>query len=130
MKSLKILATNESPSVNFNPDEGRFLITGNSMPENAVDFYQEIKEWLNHYIESPKPENEFIFQMNLLNTSSTKLFADIFKLINKLAEKVKAKITWYYNHGDEDIQEIGTDFKGLSQVQFDLVPLDNNDPIT
>ena len=63
--------------------------------------------------------------MDLLNTSSTKLFIDIFKIINKIVESGKSSvnITWYYNYGDDDIQEVGVDFKEYCKASFELIPV-------
>jgi len=123
MEKLAILACPESPAVLFDHEIGKFEIVGNSMPENASGFYKPVIDWLLEYAESPLNENEFIFNMNLLNTSSTKMFMDIFKVINMIDDKVDVKITWYYNYGDDDMQEIGVDFKSYVNAPFELVPI-------
>lgn len=123
MKPLQILATNDSPAVNYNPQKNKFLIVGNSMPENAIGFYKQVLDWLKEYAKAPNPKNEFVFQMNLLNTSSTKIFMDIFKIINQISEKAEVKVLWYYAYGDDDIQEVGVDFKEFINVNFELVPV-------
>ena len=121
MEPLKILSTPDSPAINFDPDNNKFDVIGNSMPENAIGFYEPIIEWLKRYLDDPKPSTEFIFKMDLLNTSSTKIFADIFKMINNISEKSDVKILWYYNYGDDDIQEVGVDFKEFAKASFELV---------
>ena len=108
MKPLQILATNDSPAINFNPKREKFMIVGNSMPENAVGFYKQVIDWLKLYAESPNEATEFIFQMNLLNTSSSKLFSDIFKMINIISEKSEVKVLWYYNYGDDVATDAST----------------------
>jgi hypothetical protein len=123
MKPLQILATNDSPAINFNPNKDKFMVVGNSMPENSIAFYRQVIDWLKEYVKDPNPKSEFVFQMNLLNTSSSKIFMDIFKLINQVADKSEVKVLWYYSYGDEDIQEIGVDFKEFTHVNFELVPV-------
>jgi hypothetical protein len=123
MKPLQILATNDSPAINFNPNKDKFMVVGNSMPENSIAFYRQVIDWLKEYVKDPNPKNEFSFQMNLLNTSSTKIFMDIFKLIKQIADKSEVKVLWYYSYGDEDIQEVGVDFKEFIHVNFELVPV-------
>ncbi len=121
MEALRILGTSESPAINFDSKNNKFEVIGNSMPENAVAFYKPVIEWLHKYLKSPNPSSEFIFKMNLLNTSSTKIFTDIFKMINEISEISDVKIIWYYNYGDEDIQEVGVDFKYFAKASFELV---------
>ena len=123
MEIIKTKQTADSPAVTLDHKNGHFEIRGNSMPENARAFYQPVLEWLDVYSSKPNPETDFIFQMNLLNTSSTKIFTDIFKKITKISEKSNVKITWYYVYGDEDIQEVGVDFKNFAHVPFELVPI-------
>lgn len=127
MEVLRILATGDSPTIYLNSEKNKFEFVGNSMPENSVRFYEPVIDWLKEYLKSPNPETEFTFRMNLINTSSTKIFTDIFKIINVIAEKSKVKILWYYIYGDEDMQEMGVDFKDFSKASFELVPISNFD---
>ena len=127
MESLKIRANDACPAIYLDSLHEVFEIRGNSMPENASSFYKPVIKWLDEYIESPNPVTEIIFQMNLLNTSSAKLFIDIFNRINKIADSGKSdvNIIWYYNYGDEDIREVGADFKTFVKAPFELIPVKN-----
>ncbi len=123
MKPLKILATDSSPAINFDPKKGKFQIAGNSLPENSRGFYQPVIEWLDQYAESPNPETEIEFKMILLNTSSTKLFIDIFRKINKIVEysDSEVNVVWNYVYGDDDIHDVGVDFRDFCKADFELV---------
>lgn len=125
MVALKILASDSNPSINFDPKKERFEIRGNSMPENTSAFYEPLISWLDKYAEKPNPKTEFTFRMNILNTSSTKLFIDIFKMINKIVDSgySEVNVVWFYNYGDDDIQEVGLDFKEFSKAPFELVAI-------
>ena len=74
MEPLKILASDTSPAINFDPKKGKFQIAGNSLPENSRGFYEPVVEWLDKYADSPNPETEIEFKMILLNTSSNLFF--------------------------------------------------------
>ncbi len=128
MEPLKILANDSNPAIYLDAEQGRFEIRGNSMPEDARGFYEPIVKWFDEYADNPNPETEIIFQMNLLNTSSTKLFIDIFKKINKIVESESSEVNviWYYAYGDDDIQEVGVEFKDFCKGSFELVA-DNSD---
>lgn len=123
MEPLKILANDSSPGVYFDAKQNRFEISGNSMPENASAFYKPVLNWLDKYADNPNEETEFIFKMNLLNTSSTKIFIDIFKKINQIVDLGNAdvNVTWYYSYGDDDVHEVGMEFKEFSKASFELV---------
>lgn len=127
MEALKILANDSCPAVNFDTKHEKFEIRGNSMPENARSFYEPVIGWLDKYAESPNPVTEIIFQMDILNTSSTKFFIDIFKKINKIIDSGNSdvNIVWYYNYGDDDIQEVGVEFKEFVKAPFELVAVND-----
>ncbi len=127
MEPLKILSTNSSPAINFDPELGKFQIHGNSLPENSAGFYKPVIEWLEKYADSPNQETEIEFKMILLNTSSTKMFVDVFRKINKLVElnNTKVNIIWYYIYEDEDIHDVGLEFKAFCKAPFEMVATNN-----
>ncbi|MDA3954207.1 MAG: DUF1987 domain-containing protein [Bacteroidales bacterium] len=126
MKSLYIKQTEDTPLIDFNSIEGRCNIIGNSIPENIHLFYDPILEWLDNYIENPQPCTEFNFQMKMISSASSKLFFDILNKIDSLNENKKggAKVNWYYNIYDDEIREIGLDYKDSMNVPFYIVLVD------
>ena len=122
MEALKIKSTQDTPEIIFDPKNDQFQIIGNSIPENAVSYYEPIILWLRMYSENPNRSTELVFKMNILNTSSTKMFMLIFKEINHIAEKSDVHISWYYDFADDDLQELGVDFKTFTAASFELIP--------
>ncbi|MDF2876447.1 MAG: hypothetical protein K0R22_3130, partial [Sporomusa sp.] len=49
MERLYRAGTKSSPEVDFNPDTGVLKVSGQSYPENAPGFYQDIFVWLKDY---------------------------------------------------------------------------------
>jgi len=129
MEPLKIPATDVSPEIKFDPKNGKFIIAGNSLPENARGFYEPVIVWLDKYAESPGAKTEFEFNMNLLNTSSTKLFIDIFRKINKIIEYngVEVNVIWNYVFGDDDIHDVGLEFKEFCKASVELVAVNDEE---
>lgn len=127
MEPLKILATDSSPAINFDPKKGKFQIIGNSLPENSRGFYEPVLNWLDKYAESPIPETEIEFKMILLNTSSTKMFIDLFRKINKIVEygESKVNVIWNYVYGDDDIHDVGIEFRDYCKAPFELVAVND-----
>ncbi len=123
MDSLYIKQTEDTPLIDFSFSEGRCDIIGNSIPENIYKFYDPILKWLDTYIENPQPCTVFNFQMKMISSSSSKLFFDIFNKIDYLNESGKAsvRINWYYSMYDDEIREIGVDYKDLMNVPFYVV---------
>ena len=53
MESLLIEGTPKTPTVKFDSTAGVFEIKGRSIPENSVEFYKPLVDWLDNYKESP-----------------------------------------------------------------------------
>jgi hypothetical protein len=53
MDTLLIEGSSKTPLIDFNGIEGKLLLEGRSIPENSLDFYRPIMEWLDNYIAQP-----------------------------------------------------------------------------
>ncbi len=122
-KKILIKATEVSPSINFNAETGFLQIHGRSLPENAVTFYKPALEWIDKYSESPNNKTVFEFRMVLLNTSSSKVFIDIFRKINHLVDLKNSEVSvvWYYEEEDEDMEDIGIQYEEICKAEFKMI---------
>ena len=123
MNTFYIKQTEDTPLINLNPETGRFEIKGNSIPENIYLFYDPVLIWLDKYIENPNKKTEFIFQMKMISSSSSKVFFDIINKIDALNENTNSevKVTWIYSIYDDEIREIGIDYRDSMNVPFEIV---------
>lgn len=128
MNILHVNQTEDTPLVHFDPDTGKFEIKGNSVPENIHMFYDPIFEWLDQYLENPGNKAEFIFQMKMISSASTKMFFELMNKIDTLYEDSDCEvlITWFYSMYDDEIREIGIDFKDSLLVPFEVVLIDSD----
>jgi hypothetical protein len=127
MKPLILEATEDTPEVYFNPAEGIFRLAKSSLPENAIMFYKPIIEWLKEYGNNPNPKTVFDFDIEYLNTASSKQIFEVIMLINELSQKSDVSVVWRYDVIDEDMLGLGTRFSHLVKVKFDFVPYENDD---
>ncbi len=56
MENLKCEATNSTPSIVFDAQNGILEIKGRSYPENAAKFYAPILNWVSSYLQSPSTQ--------------------------------------------------------------------------
>ena len=49
MESLQLEGNPKTPTVNFDPETGLFELKGRSIPENSIDFYKPLIDWLDRY---------------------------------------------------------------------------------
>ena len=114
-----------TPSINFDAQGGRLEMKGRSIPENSLEFYQPVFEWLDQYVETPQEKTIVHVQFDYFNTSSSKCILDILKRIDKLDEKgLDVLVKWYYDESDEDMMEAGEDYEDLLDTPFEFVALE------
>jgi len=122
-KELIITATSKTPSINFDAKSGLLQIHGYSLPENSFEFYEPVINWIDEYMLAPNEKTKFDFRLVVLNTSSSKMFMDIFRNINKLVElKIsEVSVVWYYEIDDEDIHEMAIQYKEICKAKFEII---------
>jgi len=122
MEPLDIKATNDTPRVLFDPDNNLFEISGRSLPEDVVTFYQPVLDWLDEYIRTPLKKTDFVFKYIYFNTATSKLVQDILIRLEHLQEKgSEVKVSWYYEQDDEDMLDLGIEFKENVNIAFEIV---------
>lgn len=125
MKLLILEGTNITPDISFDAETGKLSLKGRSIPENALEFYQPIFEWLDNYLEAPKSKTVVHVQFDYFNTSSSKCILDVLKRIDKVDEAGHdVLVKWYYDENDEDMMEAGEDYSALLNSPFELLVIE------
>lgn len=123
MDILDIKATNDTPRVLFDSENDIFEISGRSLPEDVVTFYQPVIDWLDEYKNLPNEKTEFVFKYIYFNTATSKLVQDIlFKLEQIYESGNEVVVIWYYEQDDEDMMDLGEEFREYVEVPFELIP--------
>ena len=92
MSNLKIAATDRSPEVDFNFDNHRLRLKGESYPEDVATFYGPVFEALNNYLLRLR-DGACSFQFELIN--------------------------WCYDEEDDTMRELGEEFgEDLEHAKF------------
>jgi hypothetical protein len=125
MENLVIEGSAKTPVVNFNASTGILEISGRSIPENSVEFYKPMVDWIEAYGAAPQAKTELLFKLEYFNTSSSKCILDLFRKLEKLFQAGNnTVIKWYYDEDDEDMQESGEDFKAIMSVPIEMIIMD------
>ncbi len=125
MNPLHITGTEDTPEVFFDPESSALFIKGSSFPENTFNFYEPVFSWLNELLENSESLDLNIhLDLNYYNSSSSKVFMNLFHLLDGHFKSGKTlTVNWYYDPDDEDSLEEGEDFSvGLEALPFNLVP--------
>ncbi len=121
MKEIKIEGTAKTPSVHFQED-GQLHLKGRSIPENSIEFYKPLVDWLDEYGQGPVSKTDVHVQLVYFNTSSSKCILDLFKKLESIAKSGHdVTIKWYYEEDDEDMLEAGEDYQSIISVPFEMI---------
>ncbi len=124
MEPISFEGTPKTPTVSFNADNGIIEIKGRSIPENSIEFYKPLVDWLEEYKENAQPMTKVIIQLEYFNTSSSKCILDVFKKLEAVHKaKNPVEIHWYYEEDDEDMLEAGEDYESIIRVPFKMVEI-------
>lgn len=119
---LYIKGTTKTPEVDFS--SGVIQLSGRSIPEDAVSFFQPLVRWVNDYVGQPEKFTKVNFKIEYINSGSNRFIFAIFKLLDDCYQKGNdITITWYYEEDDDTIKGLGKDFQSLLKVPIKLVEI-------
>lgn len=124
MNNLLIEKTNSTPNINFNYDMRKLIISGESFPENAAKFYEPVVNWIKEYLGcTGEEETEVEFEIIYFNSSTSKIFMNIFSLLDEEVQEGKNIIVnWIASEDNEAAIECGEEFKeDLEDIEFNII---------
>ncbi len=125
MENLILEGSAKTPKVTFDAVGGTLELKGRSIPENSIEFYKPINNWIEEYGSSPKGITTVDIKLEYFNTSSSKCILDLFKQLEKLNNgDTEVKINWYFEEDDEDMEEAGEDYQAIIDLPFNMVEIE------
>ncbi len=123
MNNFKLAATQYTPEILLETC-GVIDIKGKSYPENTFEFYLPIMNWLKEYfIEKNSPKHLTVnIEITYFNSSSSKLFFDLFDILDEHKEDFDITINWIYDKENDSAKEAGEDFiEDFTNMKINLV---------
>jgi hypothetical protein len=117
MDTLHIKGEEDTPEIVLDKKNGIFEISGRSLPEDVVEFYRPVLEWINHYKEAPNKKTEVMIKVEYLNTASSKLIQDVLMSFEKIQG---SKVIWYYREDDDDMDAMGHEYAEIIELPFEF----------
>jgi hypothetical protein len=126
MDTLLIEGSAKTPTIKFDSNSGLVEIKGRSIPENSIEFYKPLIDWLEKYAIKPQANTTVNIQLEYFNTSSSKCILDVFKKLENINKSGNSTviINWHYEEDDEDMSEAGEDYKAIINVPFKMVMIE------
>ncbi len=116
-EKLQIESNSNRPEISFNASTGELHITGRSIVENAIRFYDPIINWLDDYCQKPANKTKLHLKMEYFNTSTSKYILSMVGKLDEIYQEGKdVEIFWY--SADEDMEELGEDYSAMIDIPF------------
>ncbi|MDQ3100374.1 MAG: DUF1987 domain-containing protein [Bacteroidota bacterium] len=125
MTALQLDGSSKTPTVNFDPETGLLELKGRSIPENSIEFYKPLIDWIDKYGRSARTKTSLHVKLEYFNTSSSKCILDLFKKLEAIrAAGNEVSVLWHYEADDEDMLEAGEDYAGIINVPFKMIQIE------
>lgn len=124
MDNLQLISSAKTPEVLFDAENGKLLLKGRSIPENSIEFYKPLYDWVDAYAGQPKAETTIEVMLEYFNTSSSKCLLDLFKKLERLnGGGSNVSVHWYFEEDDEDMAEAGEDYQAIIKLPFKMIEI-------
>ncbi len=125
MEPIKIKGSRKTPDIIFDSSKGIVEIEGRSIPENSIEFYKPLVDWLDEYANKPAQKTNVNIKLEYFNTSSSKCILDVFKKLETIYKNNNnVIINWYYEEDDEDMLEAGEDYQSILKIPFKMIEME------
>lgn len=125
MEAIKREGTPKTPYVRFDGENGVIEIKGRSIPENSIEFYKPLIDWLENLASTEVNKIAVNIQLEYFNTSSSKCLLDIFKKLELIHKKSSSvEVNWFYEEDDEDMFEAGEDYQSIIGLPFKMIEIE------
>jgi len=125
MENILRESSSKTPAINFDAKSGVLFLKGRSIPENSIEFYKPLNDWLDLYGEKPLDETTIDMKLEYFNTSSSKCILDLLKRLEKINQAgSKVSVNWYFESEDEDMEEAGEDYQAIIKLPFKMIEVE------
>lgn len=125
MEPLIIAKAEDTPQIEFDIDKGLFVISGRSLPENAIEFYKPVFAWVEEALQNSSGKDIVVeIKLEYFNTASSKQIAKLFLLLENFIESNNIAIKWFYEKEDNDMLISGSQYAKFLNLKFDFIEME------
>lgn len=128
MNLLRIESTKFTPGIVLDPENHVHEFYGFSLPENALEFYMPVIDWLNDYkgqllnANQRPAEVNVIFKLTYYNSSSLRKLIEIFGIFSEMFRHgINVNILWQYDSEDPAMAESGKEIGEIAKIPVNVV---------
>ena len=123
--NLLIKEGKNTPKVVGNTNLSELIFKGNSYPENVLQFYTPIFNWIEE-LKNEKDEITVDCQFYYIASSSVIAFLKLLQKVESTFEKENIKFIWKYEEGDDDIKKIGQDYSTILNTPIEIIEVEES----
>jgi hypothetical protein len=123
--NLFIKEGKNTPKVVGNVNLNELIFKGNSYPENVLQFYTPIFNWIEE-LKNEKNEIKVDCQFYYIASSSVIAFLKLLQKVESTFEKENIKFIWKYEEGDDDIKKIGQDYSTILNTPIEIIEVEES----
>lgn len=121
MNNLELEPTKTTPEITLDAASGVLKFTGRSIPEDPGTFFGKVVDWIDGYFEGGGTGAAAEFELEYVNSGSSKYFMEIIRLLDGYHRKgKKCSIVWLHEEDDESIQELGELYQDSVGLPFEI----------
>jgi hypothetical protein len=108
------------------PEEGRLIVKGRSLPEDAYMLFSPLIDWAKSQREIQAERSLVVdIEMDYFNSSSGRYLLEFLDtLAHNVHTNTRVLIRWFVEKDDELMMEKGEEFRLLVKIPFEFVYLD------
>lgn len=126
MEPLIINGTDDTPSIKFDHATGIFEITGKSLPEEVINFYSPVIDWIEKYVVNPNDNTVIKLKLIYFNSASQRYLLEVLSCFEKIGAKGSVTVEWHYHEEDEEMKESGEEYKDMVKIPFKFISFQSN----
>ena len=121
MNDLNFAATQSTPGIQSDAEQGLLRMHGDSYPENSFEFFCPVIHWIEAFLTEQTAPLHLELRLIYMNTSSVKAMMDIFDMLEDAHGRGRAvSVAWYYDPRNERVLDLADEFREDCSFPFDI----------
>jgi len=121
LKNIFIEPTSKTPQIDLNHLTGELIFSGRSIPENAVELYDNILKWVTLYANDPRHTTNLRLNLEYFNTASSIWLAKIVKALSAIKDSESTLMIHLYFNIEEFDSMDAEDLKDALSPIIDIL---------
>lgn len=116
-----------NPGLTYDTENLEWTISGKSYPADSKSFYRPLIDWVESLQSNPPARCGIQFKLEFFNTVSSHIYVHVLTSLKKLKEEqgVAVGIRWFWEKGDDDMNDSAFSLMHATGIDLDLVEVDS-----